>query len=805
MKNARINDSPWWRRSLAPFFLLMDARSTSTSIREACATLVDAKIEWGAEVSPGKVELVKELAPFISNIFRPAIISYRRFVLNGGRAILDDLGEIDLEGDFAKRIIGAFERAISYGDVDFKQALFSAWCMMEAMRATSNGHAQSLLISLAVQLSSERNLFSSLERSERFRALDVTAIDLYRQMDGESKRVFWNFYLKNYEDIHKKGMLSGLDFYVQRDGEQWVRRKVLINFLVYIFLFLALLLAFICSTKNHISLYYVAIFILFYSIFLKAFISWFDNIQASLEQIPARPAIDIQAEGVPQIVLVVVPVLLVEIQQIQQLKAILRHNVLVANDTNVRFLVFTDLPDSRTEPNIADEYLLIRDVSCIIQSVNLELGEKYGFPVAHAHRYRQFNERSGMWEAVDRKVGKMRSVNRSIINGANDFDYFDSLGGWEIYDAKYVMVIDEDTRLGRGSIHYLAGTLMHPANSPVISSGRLKRGVAMAVPGILVSKESLACWRFGELIAGPTYSYFQRAPQISDSRYQYLGVTAYLGKGMYDPNAYELLSNAVGGIGLSLSHDTLEGDALKPVFVSKAVVYDDFPSFFDSLFAREIRWVKGDMLNALIFLSPSLIGQRSRGLDGLGCLEVLRQAVGIFSALSLAPMVVLLSFSSGWFESLMVLVLAFFILEGFIWQSIVTALLQGVGFAASFVWRELPRAVLICLIKTWRSPYSFIAVVCGLTSLLLSFFSCRRKGGGWITNYQANMSSISKRRAGGVVNLLISLVLLGGATYLTFKAPISLLVTGPWFLNPWASYIFRNPHFNDSKGEGHAF
>lgn len=55
---------------------------------------------------------------------------------------------------------------------------------------------------------------------------------------------------------------------------------------------------------------------------------------------------------------------------------------------------------------------------------------------------------------------------------------------------KYVITLDSDTRLYNGAIRDMVGSMLHPANTPVIENGRVVSGHAIMQPRMEASLES---------------------------------------------------------------------------------------------------------------------------------------------------------------------------------------------------------------------------------------------------------------------------------------------------------------------------
>jgi cyclic beta-1,2-glucan synthetase len=76
--------------------------------------------------------------------------------------------------------------------------------------------------------------------------------------------------------------------------------------------------------------------------------------------------------------------------------------------------------------------------------------------------------------------------------------------------------------------------------------------------------------------------------------YQDLFEKAYIGKGIYDVDAFEASLSGRVPENTVLSHDLFEGTFARAGFVSDIEIVEEFPSRYDAAAARQHRWVRGD-------------------------------------------------------------------------------------------------------------------------------------------------------------------------------------------------------------------
>src|SRR5439155_659971 len=68
------------------------------------------------------------------------------------------------------------------------------------------------------------------------------------------------------------------------------------------------------------------------------------------------------------------------------------------------------------------------------------------------------------WMGWERKRGKLHELNR-LLRGATDTSFVPT-GAVAPPGVRYVLTLDADTRLPRGAVDRLVGTMAHPLNRP---------------------------------------------------------------------------------------------------------------------------------------------------------------------------------------------------------------------------------------------------------------------------------------------------------------------------------------------------
>ena len=300
------------------------------------------------------------------------------------------------------------------------------------------------------------------------------------------------------------------------------------------------------------------------------------------------------SEAVPDncVTLVAVPSLLLSEKQVRGLIENLEVRYLGNHDPNIHFALVTDLPDSR-EP-AREENALIDLCSELIR----ELNEKYSSLEAGTfflfHRHRVYNPREKSWMGWERKRGKLLDLNK-LLRG--QFDSFPvKIGELSILPSvRFVLTLDSDTELPRGTAHRMIGTLAHPLNQAVIDPEKniVVAGYGILQPRVGVSVSSTSRSRLAAIYAGETgFDIYTRA--ISDAYQDLYGEGSFTGKGIYDVDAVQSVLDRRFPHNALLSHDLIEGAYARAGLASDIEVIEDYPSRYNAHNKRKHRWLRGD-------------------------------------------------------------------------------------------------------------------------------------------------------------------------------------------------------------------
>jgi hypothetical protein len=160
---------------------------------------------------------------------------------------------------------------------------------------------------------------------------------------------------------------------------------------------------------------------------------------------------------------------------------------------------------------------------------------------------------------------------------------------------RFVITLDSDTELPRGSALRMVGALAHPLNQAIIDA---ERGVVVSGYGILqprvgVSVQSSARSRLASIYSGQTgLDIYTRA--ASDVYQDLYGEGIFVGKGIYEVDTLHRVLDRRFPRNALLSHDLVEGAYARAGLVSDIEIIEDYPSHYSAHNRRKHRWLRGD-------------------------------------------------------------------------------------------------------------------------------------------------------------------------------------------------------------------
>ncbi|MFN0121480.1 MAG: hypothetical protein ACKV2V_13385, partial [Blastocatellia bacterium] len=308
------------------------------------------------------------------------------------------------------------------------------------------------------------------------------------------------------------------------------------------------------------------------------------------------PKMDAEAATPPTArTMIVVPTLLTSEAVAAELIEKLEVHYLANQDPQFYFALLTDFADAETETLPNDDALLLFTLEGIEK-----LNTRYADANATGrfflfHRRRQWNEAEGKWIAWERKRGKLEEFNR-LLRGADDtsFTVVPAEAAW-LASVRYVITLDSDTQLPRDTARRLVATIRHPLNharhDP--ATRRVVRGYGILQPRVSVTLESSARSRFARIFSGNT-GIDPYSTAASDVYQDLFGEGSFIGKGLYDVDAFQAALASRAPDNALLSHDLFEGLYARAALVSDIELLDDYPAHYDTWAKRQHRWTRGD-------------------------------------------------------------------------------------------------------------------------------------------------------------------------------------------------------------------
>ena len=321
-------------------------------------------------------------------------------------------------------------------------------------------------------------------------------------------------------------------------------------------------------------------------------VNWLSTILANPSLLPRMD----YAKGIPDESksMVVIPTLITNFASIDQMVEGLEVRFLANGNTNLFFALLTDFKDAATEHLPEDELLLMT-----LKNKVIELNKKYQRTFNDTfflfHRPRRWNNYDKIWMGYERKRGKLTELN-AFLRG-NGIGLFSEIVGeaFCFSGIKYIITLDSDTQLPRETAWKMIGTMAHPLNHPVYSEQkkRIIEGYSILQPRLMNSLPGTDSSFYASLHSSDsgTDPYTKATSDV----YQDLFLEgSFIGKGIYDLDAFELALKDRFPENRILSHDLLEGCYARSALITDVHLYEEYPLRYDTDMQRRHRWIRGD-------------------------------------------------------------------------------------------------------------------------------------------------------------------------------------------------------------------
>lgn len=347
-----------------------------------------------------------------------------------------------------------------------------------------------------------------------------------------------------------------------------------------------------------------------------ALVNWTANILVAPNPLPCMD----YAQGLPEgaRTLVVIPSMIDDREAVDELVEGLEVRFLANRGPNLHFALLTDFPDAGRETLPQDAPLLayaeqqVRQLNARYVPERTEAGGDLFFLF---HRPRLWNPREGRWMAHERKRGKLAALN-ALLRGGGAESFASVVGNIAVLaQVRYVITLDTDTQLPLEAARQLVGTMDHPLNRPRLDPRRrvVTQGYGILQPGLGSTMSGRRRSRYARLF-GSEGGIDPYTRTVSDVYQDLFGEGSFVGKGIYDVDAFEQVLAGRLPDDHILSHDLLEGCYARAGLVSEVRLYEDYPARYFADARRRARWVRGDwqLLPWLLPRVPLAGGGRER-------------------------------------------------------------------------------------------------------------------------------------------------------------------------------------------------
>ena len=339
----------------------------------------------------------------------------------------------------------------------------------------------------------------------------------------------------------------------------------------------------------------------------------------------ALPRLDF-SKGIPHKnrTIVVVPTLIGSLSDVDRLLEAIEIRYLGNQDANLFFALLTDCMDAPAR-NMPEDEALIAHAIAGVEALNATYIADRPNIFYLFHRQREWNDIDQMWMGYERKRGKLEQFNTCLRDG--DMDSVNSVAFSHIIgdkcllkSFKYVITLDTDTQLPRDSAKQLIGNMAHSLNRPVFDAlnKRVTKGYAILQPRTSIGLVSAAQTYFTKLYAGEAgIDPYTRS--VSDVYQDVFAEGSFVGKGIYDIDAFRLAVDGRFPDNLILSHDLLESGYARSALVTDVDLIEEYPNSYLKDVSRRHRWIRGDwqLISWLLPRVPSAAGKVVNPLSSL--------------------------------------------------------------------------------------------------------------------------------------------------------------------------------------------
>ncbi|MEI7729136.1 MAG: glucoamylase family protein [Verrucomicrobiota bacterium] len=549
-------------------------------------------------------------------------------------------------------------------------------------------------------------------------------------------------------------------------------------------------------------IFFIPIFLLCASQLAVALLNWLSTLLVLPHLLPR---LDYSAGIAPECrTMVAVPTLLTSASGIAQLIETIEIHYLANRDSNLFFALLTDFRDAPAE-SMPEDGALLQRVQAGIELLNQKYQSDRPGIFFLFHRPRRWNAVENLWMGYERKRGKLTEFNAVLRGGARDC-FSVIIGDPALFPGiKFVITLDTDTQLPREAARQLVGTIAHPLNRPQFDAvrGIVTEGYSILQPRVGVSLPSAGRSWFVKLFAGDVgIDPYTRA--VSDVYQDLFQEGSFIGKGIYDVDAFQQALRGRFPENAVLSHDLIEACHARSALVSDVEFYEEYPARYNTDINRRHRWIRGDWQIAQ-WLLPRVPGPDARrianplsGLSQWKIFDNLRR--------SLIPAALMLLLLGNWMllpelggiGPLLVLVIVGLpgvlssVIEVFRKPEELPLRLHLRGMVGS-CGRQLGQALLTFAFL----PYDAFISLDAIGRTLLRLFITRKRLLEWQTAGDSERAAGADLKAFCVTMWIAPAVALASGCFLAVMQPGQLLLAAPilvlWLSAPWIAWRISQP------------
>lgn len=495
---------------------------------------------------------------------------------------------------------------------------------------------------------------------------------------------------------------------------------------------------------------------------------------------------------------IAIPTLLTSVEEVESLTQQLELHYLRNREAGISFALLSDFADAGAETLPEDEALITLAMQRVEKLNARYASARDGRPLFYLfHRRRVWNPSEGCWMGWERKRGKLHEFNR-LLRGHTDHTFVYSVGDpANLRSVRYVITLDADTLLPIGAASRLIGAMAHPLNRPIFAPGKPQviAGYTVMQPRVEISPATANRSWFTRIFSGDTgLDLYTLA--VSDVYQDVFGEGSYVGKGIYDVDAFERALEGKIPENRLLSHDLFEGLLGRAGLVTDISLVEDYPPNYFVFARRMHRWIRGDWQLLPWLLSPGKAGGQLSDLDRWKLFDNLRRSL-------LAPSLTLLLFC-GWlflpgrplvWMGVAALTLSIPLLTDLVMG--VTQMLEGKVTPAST--RSLRLTFLRWLLSVVLMPFESLNAVDAIAVTLYRLYVSRRKLLEWTTAAHTALMVDQERavRFAWKEMGMAALIVLAVATLIALLNPPALPVAAPlfvvWLLSPQLVVFLNQP------------